>query len=219
MSGSVSPTVRRFAAVLAVLGWTALLAQIPFSIERSLGEGRTVIGGVVRYFSFFTIQTNVLVSLAVVVTWLAPRSRLGAFVQRPRVVTALAAYIVLVGAAYHLLLSALYNPTGIPWVTDVVFHYVMPLGFVAYWWLAVPRGTACWPGGALAAFPLAYFLFLLARGQLTGDYLYPFMDLPKLGFGVTLLFGLALLAALFVVALLLTALRSGRGNVTPNISQ
>lgn len=210
MSATPMPALRRFAAVLAVVGWTALVVQVPFSIERSLAEGRTVIGGVIRYFSFFTIQTNVLVALATALTWVAPSSRLGAFVQRPRVVTALAAYIVLVGVAYHLLLASLYNPTGIPWMTDAVFHYVMPLGFLAYWRMAVPRGTPCWPGSPLAAFPLAYFLFLLARGRFTGDYLYPFMDVPKFGFGVTLLHGLVLLAALLVVARLMAALRSGR---------
>lgn len=200
MNAPLSPALRRFAAVLAVLGWTALVVQVPFSIERSLAEGRTVVGGVVRYVSFFTIQTNVLVALAAAVTWLAPESRLGRFFQRPRVVTGLAAYITLVGVAYHVLLSALYNPTGIPWVTDLVFHYVIPLGFVGFWWLAVPREAPTWPGLGLAGFPLAYFGYLLLRGQVTGDYLYFFVDAGQLGMPRAIANALGLLGALYLTA-------------------
>lgn len=201
----------RLGAFLAALGWAAILTQMVLSVSRAVEDGRGVTGGLVNYFSYFTILTNLLVAVALTVQVVAPGSRAGRFFGRPDVLTGIAAYIALVGLAYHLLLSHLYDPTGVPWLTDLVFHYLMPALFLAYWWLAVPRGEVRWrdlPGWAW--YPLGYFGYLLARGALTGVYPYPFVDVSALGYPRAVAHGVGMLGGLYVIGAVLTGIKTAR---------
>ena len=49
--------------------------------------------------------------------------------------------IAVVGLAYSILLRHLWHPEGWQFVADELLHDVMPLLFLAYWWLCVPKGT------------------------------------------------------------------------------
>ena len=53
----------------------------------------------------------------------------------------------------------------------------MPLGFVGYWLIFVPKAKLRWRVvlGWLV-YPLAYMIFVLVRGSLVGRYPYPFLD-------------------------------------------
>jgi hypothetical protein len=67
----------------------------------------------VRFFSFFTILTNLLAAVAMLAPVLAPESSLGRILGRPSVRTAIAGYIVIVGTVYYALLSAIDKATGL----------------------------------------------------------------------------------------------------------
>jgi hypothetical protein len=199
------------AVVLAVAGWAAILTQMVLSVNRAVTDGRGVTGGLVSYFSYFTILTNLLIAVALTAKVTAPESRAGRFFSQPNVLTAIAAYIAIVGLAYHLLLSHLYNPIGIPWLTDLVFHYLMPASFLAYWWLAVPHGQIGW--GDLRGwiwYPLGYFGYIFARGALTGVYPYPFVDPTALGYPRAMAHGLGMLGGLYAIGAVLTGLKTVR---------
>ena len=52
----------------------------------------------------------------------------------------------------------------------------------AYWLVFVPRGKLRWSAPWwLSLFPVIYFVYVLARGQLDHRYPYPFIDVGKLG--------------------------------------
>ena len=58
-----------YLAVIVVIGWFALLAQLYLIIQnRVVSVGETII----RYFSFFTILTNLIVAVCVTVLLLKP---------------------------------------------------------------------------------------------------------------------------------------------------
>lgn len=203
--------VRWLGGLLAAVGWAALVTQMAISVGRAIDDGRGAIAGLVNYFSYFTILTNLLVAVTLTIQAAAPGSRAGRFLGRPGVLTAIAAYIAVVGVAYHVLLADLYHPTGIARVTDTVFHYVMPMLFLGYWWLAVPGGQVRRVAPpAWAAYPLAYFVYLLARGAVTGVYPYPFADPSQLGYPRAVLNGLGILGSILLTGTILTATKRAK---------
>jgi hypothetical protein len=72
---------------------------------------------------------------------------------------------------------------------------------MALWWLLfAPRARLTWSAPWWwAVYPLAYFVYALARGMNGDKYPYPFMDVGKLGWAQTALNG-AGIAMTFLVA-------------------
>ncbi|MNG07260.1 hypothetical protein D3C84_905510 [compost metagenome] len=86
-------------------------------------------------------------------------------------------------------------------------HDVMPLLFLAWWWLCVPKGTLRLRHIALwVIYPLLYFAYALLRGHLLAVYPYPFIDVDKLGYPQVFVNAGGLLAGFVVIALLVIAL-------------
>jgi hypothetical protein len=201
-----SPFVRPFTVLAALVAWGAVLLQLVLSLHLAVENGRGVVFGVVVYFGYFTILTNLLVAVSLSAPLVGPGSALGRFVVRPDVATTVATAIVLVGLAYHVLLRRTWDPQGWQLVADVTLHYVTPVLFLVYWLFGVPKRTLGWgaiPKGLL--YPLGYFIYVLLRGAVTGLYPYPFIDVSALGYGVVVVNGLGLLVAFLVVAALLVA--------------
>ena len=204
-----SSGLRRFAALSALVGWLALAAQFYLSVQLGMANGNGVLGGVVAYFSYFTILTNGLVAIALTAaalpdstapTWLA-------FFRRPGVVTATTASIVVVGSVYFLILRHIWEPKGLQWLVDVLLHYVMPPLFLIYWWWAVPKQSL--RPAAIArwmAYPLSYAVYALGLGAIRGRYPYPFIDVIALGYPRVLVNSAAILAVFGLVCLALILL-------------
>lgn len=190
---------RSLAALMALLGWFAVLLQFYLSIRLALANGRTVVFGVVLYFGFFTVLTNVLVSLATTLPLVARRSAAGRFFVRPEAIGWVAVSIVFVGVAYYVLLRKIWSPQGWQLLADVLMHYVMPILFVLYS-LIVLRGTVLRWSAPLrwSLYPIAYFVYVLVRGAIIGSYPYAFIDVSTLGY-VTALRNACMLWVAFVV--------------------
>ena len=124
---------------------------------------------------FFTIICNL--ALAVAMTMVALGRRLS-----PLVLGGLTLAILLVGIVYGTLLRGLHPLGGLPLVANYLLHDVSPIAMTAYWLLFVPRGGLDWRAPWWwVIFPLLYFLYALARGQMDGHYPYPFIDVGRLG--------------------------------------
>ena len=170
---------RQWAAALAMLAGAALLLQLVLSLRMGLDAGRGALHGLWQFLGYFTVLSNGLVA------WLALCGALAAdggrdLRWRGCAVTA----IVLVGIGYHLLLREIWNPQGAAWLADLLLHYAVPAGALAWWWVFPPRARipATAPGWWLA-WPLGYAVYALARGALSGFYPYPFVDVASLGMG------------------------------------
>jgi hypothetical protein len=192
-------------AVLAAgLGWFALGLQFYLSVRLGLANGNGLLGGVVSYFSYFTILTNGLAAIALTAAAL-PRNPALAFYRRPGTVTTIAASMIVVGSVYALILRHLWQPQGGQWLADVLLHYAMPPLFVAYWWWAVPKAQLR-PGSILrwSLYPLGYAGYALGLGALRGRYPYPFIDVLALGYPRVLLntAGLTAIFALLCLGLI-----------------
>ncbi len=133
-----------------------------------------------RFFSFFTILTNVLAAITLLWPLIAPRSKLGLFLSRPPVRTAVTGYIIVVGVIYYLLLRDLSQRQGWPMFFEYMLHYVTPPLFVLDWLLFVDKRDLDWRIGLSAlGFPLAYLVWTVIHGAATGWYPYPFVDVGR----------------------------------------
>ena len=198
---------RPFATIAAVIGWLALGLQLLLTIRLTMTNGQGALVGVWIYLGYFTVLTNLAAALALTAAASGRRGGLGEFFARPEVHTAIAMAIIVVAAVYHLLLRQLWQPHGWQVVGDDALHTVMPLLFVVYWWLAVPKATLRWRQVfAWQIYPAGYFVYALARGALNGWYPYPFLDVSALGYLRVLGDALGVLLVFIVVGLLLVTL-------------
>ena len=96
---------------------------------------------------------------------------------------AIASYIAVVAAVTIASLRDLWAPQGPQWLADVLLHYVMPLGYLAFWLVAMHKAGLCWYDPLLwLIYPLFYLGFVLVRGKMSGFYPYPFIDAKTLGY-------------------------------------
>ncbi len=182
----------------AAVGVFALLLQLVLVVKEPGTRG--VLSGIVNYLSFFTIQTNGLVALAMLLPLAAPASRLGRWFAKPTVRTVLAAYILIVFAVYVVLLRNEWSPQAWDRFADQLLHYVTPAIYLVDWLLFVPRGQVTWRLVPKAlAFPILYMGWTLLHGHFANWYPYPFVNVGKLGLDAVLLNGAGLLLVFVIV--------------------
>jgi hypothetical protein len=167
-----------------------------------------------NFFSFFTIQSNILAATMLVLPALiGPAERSVAF---DAVRGAVTFYIGITGAVFALLLSGLQEQLDTHNAfANFVVHYLIPVVLVADWVVDPPRRRL---GSKIAlawlVYPLAWFVYTLARGSATEWYPYPFVDVSEHGYGGVLLRGVAFLAAFATGATAFAAISDRRRSAT-----
>jgi len=186
---------RKIAAVFATIGWFAVAAQYYLMIESRV---MPVMEATIRFLSYFTILTNLLVALYFTLeTFRATTPRPPG--QHPGTLTAITVYITVVGLGYQLLLRHVWDPTGLQLVVDELLHSVIPLLMIAYWYLYEHKqGIRYAQVVKWLVYPLLYLVYILLRGWASGFYPYPFVDVSSLGLARVLIHA-ALFALAFVV--------------------
>lgn len=193
-----------YAAAVALVGWGAITLQICVLLLAAAANGGGVGWGIVVSLGYFTILTNILVALALTTFVVAPDSGLGRFLSHPGVSTALAASITFVGLAYSGFLRHLWEPRGLQLIADVALHDVMPVLFLVFWWVAVPKSKFHWTNVLRwLAYPAGYLLCILVLAIFTGFYPYPYIDVGTLGYGRVLVNVACILLGFSLIALLL----------------
>lgn len=193
---------RWLVVLVAVIAWFAVLLQLYLMLLNTKNPpGETLL----RFFSYYTILTNLLVAVYCTVLLIKPRGRLGVAFLRPGTATAVAVYITVVGLVYNLVLRQLWSPSGWQWLVDELLHVGVPLLFILYWLAAVPKSGLRYKGiGTWLIYPAVYAIAIFLRGAWSGFYPYPFVDVTALGYqrallnSVVLAGGFLLMAAAFV---------------------
>ena len=186
-----------------VIGASAVIVQFFLAVQLFTGDGMSLAGATVKFFSFFTILTNIFVVLVHVAG--LSRNRL-AFFRQPRVVATAVIAIAIVGIVYHFLLASLWNPQGLQKVTDIMLHYAAPIVMIV-WWLACGRSRQLrWADMPLfLIYPLAYLGYVLVRAPIAGEVPYPFLDFWQNGWPSVITMIAAILAMFIVMAALAVA--------------
>jgi hypothetical protein len=193
-----------YLAMSAIIVWFTVISQFYLNVvNRSIPISEVVI----RFFSYFTILTNILVALCFTNLLLKPKSKLGEFFSQPSVLTAVTSYITFVGIAYNLLLRHLWNPEGLQLIVDELLHIIIPLLSILYWLIFVPKAGLQWKSILpWMIYPVIYLVYVLTRGALSGFYPYPFIDVNGLGYFKVILNDGGLIIAFLLLSLLFVAI-------------
>jgi hypothetical protein len=181
---------RSLLIVIALIGLLGILLQLWVSAHLAVRNGHSLLYGVLHALCYFTVLTNILVTI------IAARLALGGRLA-PGTLAAVAVYILVVGLIYSLLLRSSWAPAGLHRLADEILHDVTPALFVLWWLLCAPKNGLHWGQPVKwLGYPLAYFASSVLLGALTGRYLYPFADIDTHGLDTVLRNG-ALLLLLF----------------------
>lgn len=182
---------RAWHAVLALVVAASLVAQLVLLLAGGADANSGESGGgvpvgtrLVRLFSFFTVQSNLLVLVAAVSLLLDPH-RDGRFWRVLRVDALLG--ITVTGLVFGAVLAPLVQHSGIDWWINAGLHYVSPAMAFLGWLLFGPRPRI--DGRTLAwalVWPLGWIAYTFVRGAVVGWYPYPFLDVGGIGFWTAL---------------------------------
>ena len=198
----------------AAITWFAVLLQLYLII---LNRVESVPETIIRFFSFYTILTNILVAFCFTVLLVKPNSRSGIFFSQPGVLTATTIYITVVGILYNLILRQIWSPVGFQRLADELLHVVIPLLFILYWYFFAPKGGLGWKNAfPWLIYPFVYAVFVLFRGALSGFYPYPFVDANTLGFKKVLLNSVGLFIGFFLLSLLFIVITKAMSKTNGN---
>lgn len=189
-----------FTAILAATAWFAILLQLGLLVQLGFANGKSLLDGLVVFFGFFTVLSNIFVALVATMGAVGQRSRTTPWLYTSPVVGCATAAIVLVGIVYHLVLRKVWSPQGAQLLADTLLHYAVPAGTLLHWILYRPTARLSLLAPlAWCAYPLAYLVYVLLRGEWLGAYPYPFIDVTALGYPQVLLNAVGLLLGFIVV--------------------
>lgn len=163
--------------ILAGVAWFAVLLQLWLSIQLGFANNKSLIDGLVVFFGYFTVLTNIFVALVGTAGTLNKATNL----YRASVVGCATTAILDVGIGYHLLLREIWSPQGFQLLADILLHYVVPICTLLHWLTYHHhKRLAAWLPLVWCLYPIAYLVYALVRGEILGVYPYPFMDVTSL---------------------------------------
>lgn len=163
----------------------ALAAQLQRTIQNELDGGGHVAFVIQNFFSFFTVESNVLSAVALFVGIFTLSSAKSDSMAWTVFRGAATTYMATTGIVYNLLLRGIELPQGatVGWSNEIL-HVVAPVIMVLDWLIAPGRrplhAKALW---AIVIFPILWAGYSLVRGAMVVDprtgepwFSYPFLN-------------------------------------------
>ncbi|WP_047788498.1 Pr6Pr family membrane protein [Tenacibaculum mesophilum] len=178
--------------------WFAIITQFVLMI---INRQTDVQEAIIRFFSFFTILTNTLVALF----FTNKITRKMNTFNKNGALTAITSFILIVGLVYQVVLRATWNPTGLQLVVDELLHTIIPTYMFIYWLLYAKSNNLKlkyilpW-----LTYPIFYIVYIMIRGNLSGFYPYPFLNVTKIGLQQSIInISVILIVSLILMSLLI----------------
>jgi len=209
------PYARLAAAALTL---AAIIAQLQLTLSNAASAstewGSHLPTVATNFFSFFTIQSNLLAAVVLTIAGVWALRQREAAAQEPGglalALTCASTYMIVTGVVYNLLLRGIPLLPGatVPWSNEVL-HVVAPLFLLADVLFAPRRRALPWSAVLIAAiYPIVWVVYTLTRSELiisptTGDpwwFPYPFLNWHVIGFGAVALYVVGIAAAIIAVA-------------------
>lgn len=184
-----------YCLIFAIMGWFAIILQAYFSISNSVIP---IFPTLTKFFSYFTILTNLIVVICFTFLYFSDASKLGKWFANAKILTAINVYIFIVGLVYNVALRGIYIPVGYESIADELLHVVMPLAFLIFWVFFVDKSNLKLKNAfSWLIYPLLYLSYTLIRGYFIKQYPYFFIDANELG-AVDILINCLILFACFL---------------------
>lgn len=177
--------VRGWHAVTVLVIAASVVAQLALVIRgvdvliEDNGSPAPTAERILRFFSYFTVQSNLLAMWAAATLAMQPDrdGRLWRILRVASVVGMTVTFVV-----YYVELRPLLDLHGVARLADIGFHYVAPVMTVLGWGLFGP-----WPRidtrslVSHLVWPVGYLAYALVLGEISGWYPYPFLDVVAEG--------------------------------------
>ena len=165
--------------LFATIAWFSVLTQYYLMIENRVIP---ILETTIRFFSFFTILTNLLVAIYFTLSLIKKENRVLSIINKPGTLTAVTVYITIVGLVYQILLRHVWDPKGMQRVIDELLHSAIPILVTIFWYLYEEKKSIAYKQILKwLIYPLIYLLFILIRGEFSNFYPYPFVNITNLG--------------------------------------
>jgi len=195
---------RGYHAMVAVVVLASLVGELVNVVggHGAIDDASTAIR-VLRFFSFFTVQSNILVLVSTALLAQQP-DRDETWWRWLRLAALLG--ITVTGVVYATLLAPIHDPEGTARLTNFGVHYFAPWATVLGWVVLGPRPRIGWRlVGWVLLWPVLWLSYTLVHGEVGYNswYPYPFVDVGAHGYGQVALnclgitIGFLALAALF----------------------
>lgn len=196
-------------AIIFMLEFFALPVQFYLIIS---DLGFTFWDATVRFFSFFTILSNVIVAICSGFILFGGKSKWNSFFRKETTLTAVTVYILIVGLVFNLVLRPMVDLKGMHNVVSEIFHAVVPFLFLIYWFITCKNANLSYKSiGFWLVYPLLYIAYTLLHGISSGFYPYPFINVNTLGYNIAMRNGFFVLLAFVIVSFFLILItRSNR---------
>lgn len=163
-----------------LLGWFAIITQFILMLQN---EQVAVPEIIIRFFSFFTILTNLLVTLFFTYRAFHPSIKLFKVFDQKGALTAITTFILIVGIVYQLILRGLWEPKGLQRIVDEFLHAIIPIYVLFYWIIFSPKEKISFREVAIwLIYPVVYLFIILVRGYFSNYYPYPFVNVSVIGY-------------------------------------
>lgn len=169
-------TQRILSSIFALIGWFAVITQYYLMVK---GNQISFEEATIRFFSYFTILTNLLVAVYFTFQTFSSFS----IIKKSGMLTAITIYILIVGFIYQIILRSTWNPTGLQRLVDELLHTIIPILVLIYWYnFENKRDLSYKQIPSWAIYPLLYLFYILIRGHFSDFYPYPFVNVTDLGY-------------------------------------
>ncbi|HAA12883.1 MAG TPA: hypothetical protein DCE41_14785 [Cytophagales bacterium] len=169
----------RYAFIGALLALFAVVSQFYLNLTVQ-EEPKWMI--VLRYFSYFTMVSNLLVGLHLGALALPTGTKRWPRYTSPLVSTAMTTYITITMIVYYVMLAKDANPQGFQAIINLTLHLFVPLFMIVFWVLFVEKKDLQWKMvGRWLLTPLVYFIYAMVLGAFIDKYPYPFFQVDVHG--------------------------------------
>ena len=162
---------------LSLITWFAIITQYILMIQNRV---TSITESTIRFFSFFTILTNLLV--AIYFTCLIFKQK---WISKQGTLTAITVYITIVGLVYQIALRHIWEPKGMQLIVDELLHSVIPILVIIFWYFYQKTPNNYSKIKIWTLYPLIYLFYVLIRGSFSDFYPYPFIDVTHIGWSIT----------------------------------
>lgn len=171
--------------LLRVLTTGLIVAAVIGQFAKSLSMVPNPAAFIVNFFSFFTIQSNLIGAIVMAIAAVRIFRGTPTSTTFTTVRLCAAAYLTTTLVVYNTLLRniSLDQATTLPWSNEIL-HVWAPLLVLIDWVFAPDRERVEWQKlWVIAAYPIVWAVYTMTRGALVGWYPYPFLN-PSIEPGV-----------------------------------
>ncbi|SEW13431.1 hypothetical protein SAMN05421765_2559 [Kaistella antarctica] len=162
------------------LGWISVGAQFILMIQNRQAD---ISETIIRFFSFFTILTNILVALFFTAKVCNLKGFFFNLFRSKGSLTAVTTFILIVGLVYQFILRKTWHPTGLQMIVDELLHTLIPLFMLGYWLMNVQKeNLQMKPLFKWLLYPVVYLILIMTTGYFSHYYPYPFINRDQIGF-------------------------------------